>query len=418
MLNFTAFSISLIMKIAYLTTCFGTQSHTFIRREIRALRGLGLDLTLYGIRKDSNNLASDAADLVAQTCYLYPLSWAYTLKCNAKSLRRSPVHYLRGLFSAFGSPEFGIKRRAKMVYHYVIAAGVGEQALADRVTHIHAHFMNVSASIAMYAAHHAQLPFSVTAHSAGEFRTPHTLGVHQKLKQAQFLLMISNYNIEYFDAIEPCRQKSHIVRCGMDLQDFTYRLASAYQVHSPARLLAVGRFVEKKGFHYLIEAAHILKNRGISFNLALIGDGQFASQLKSLAEQLDLNQLVTFLGQKGTDFVRQEMGEADLVIVPSVTSASGEMEGLPVVIMEAMASGVPVIASAHSGIPEIVRSGETGQLTAEKDPQSIASAITDFLQNPCPQQIANARRLIEDTFNIDVVAEQRLDLFKRYHSDP
>ena len=96
-LNFTAFSISLIMKIAYLTTCFGTQSHTFIRREIRALRGLGLDLTLYGIRKDSNNLASDAADLVAQTCYLYPLSWAYTLKCNAKSLRRSPVHYLRSI---------------------------------------------------------------------------------------------------------------------------------------------------------------------------------------------------------------------------------------------------------------------------------------------------------------------------------
>lgn len=405
------------MKIAYLTNCFGTQSHTFIRREIRALRKLGVDLQLYGIRKDTDNLASDALDLVEQTHYLYPISLADAVKGNFKCLLRAPGHYLKGLVQAFTSEEFGLKRRAKMVYHYLVAASMGERARRDGVSHIHAHFMNVSTSIAMYAAHHAQLPYSVTVHSAGTFKTPHILGVHQKLRQAQFLMMISNYNVEYFDAIEPCRHKSHVVRCGMDLDDFAFRPATTYQVHAPVRLLAVGRFVEKKGFLYLIEAAGILQREGVNFTLNLIGGGPLASQLKARAEALGLGERVTFLGQKSTDYVRQAMAESDIVIVPSVTSATGEMEGLPVVIMEAMASGVPVIATAHSGIPEIVQPDITGQLTKERDAEGIAKAIQAFIASPRLEQIDKARHLIEDTFNISVVAQQRHELFKRYHLD-
>lgn len=402
------------MKIAYITSCFGTQSHTFIRREIRALRNLGLRLSLYGVRRDEQSTAPDAEDLIAETRYLYPLSYSALLRSNLFFLFRSPLHYLKGLASAFSSTEFGLKRRAKMLYHYFAAAAVARDMLTQNVDHIHAHFMNVSASLAMYAAHHSKTPFSITVHSAGTFRTPHILGVHQKLSSAQFLLMISTYNIEYFSNIVPCREKSHVVRCGMELTEFDFRGNSKPQ-SNPARILAVGRFVEKKGFRYLIQACRELCERGVDFQLSLIGDGPLRRDLESEVVGLDLENIVNFTGPKSTNEVRAAMADADVVVVPSVTSASGEMEGLPVVIMEAMAIGVPVVASAHSGIPEIVRDGKTGYLTPEKDASAIAEAVQKTLQQPSAAMVADAYNLVSETFNVQHVAQQRLELFHHYH---
>lgn len=373
-------------------------------------------MLLYGIRRDTGNIAQDAADLVAETHYLYPLAATRVLSCNLRLLLRSPVHFLQGLFSAFGGKEFSFKRRLKMVYHYLVSATFADHLVENGITHIHAHFLNVSSSVAMYAAHHARLPYSITVHSAGTFKTPDTLGVHQKLRNAQFLLMISAYNVDYFDAIQPCRSKSHVVRCGMDLDGFEYRPADTWAPHQPARILAVGRFVEKKGFTHLIEAAACLRERDCKFTLEIIGDGPLAAELKARCVQLKLTDTVKFPGQQSTTYVKQAMTECDIVVVPSVTSQSGEMEGLPVVIMEAMATGVPVVATAHSGIPEILQDGITGHLTPEKDPVAIARAIETLLSEPNPALIDNARRLIEQTFNIDVVAKQRFDYFTHYQA--
>lgn len=404
------------MKVAYLTTCFGTQSHTFIRREIWALRARDVKIGLYGIRRENSAIASDAQPLVDETIYVYPLKPLDVIRANLKYLLRSPLRYLKGALNALSSKEFSIQRRAKMLYHYCISAPIAERMSEDGITQIHAHFMNVSTSIAMYASYHSTIPFSVTVHSAGTYKTPHMLGVDQKLQSAQFLMMISHNNVEYFDAISPCRDKSHVVRCGMNLNDFTFR--DAEKVHSQvrARLLGVGRFVEKKGFKYLIDAAHLLHKSGVEFTLTLIGDGPLAEPLKQLAKEHQLGDRVLFAGQKSTAEVRAAMLESDVVIVPSVTSATGEKEGLPVVIMEAMATGVPVIASEHSGIPEIVQPGKTGILTPEKDARAIAQAITQVVQQPSPEMIKNAYQLVEQNFNIERVAEQRLALFSRYHA--
>lgn len=360
-------------------------------------------------------MAPDAQDLVAQTHYLYPLKYTQLFLCNLRFFKRSPLHYIKGMLSSVTSPEFSLKRRAKMLYHYLAATTLAQEMLKQNVDHIHAHFMNVSASLAMYASHHSKIPYSITVHSAGTFKTPHILGVHQKLRSAQFLLMISNYNIEYFSKIVPCREKSHVVRCGMALADFDFR-GTDHEVSTPAKLLAVGRFVEKKGFIYLIQACRHLKQLNVDFQLSLVGDGPLKAALEQEVAKLDLGDRVIFTGPKSTEEVRQAMTEADVVIVPSVTSTTGEMEGLPVVIMEAMATGVPVVASAHSGIPEIVQDGKTGYLTPEKDAQAIAQAIVKTLQEPSPAMIENAYRLVEQTFNIDRVAEQRLELFSHYHT--
>lgn len=403
------------MKLTYLTNCFGSQSHTFIRREIRALRDLGVEICLFGIRKDAENCADDARDLVAGTQYLYPLALVDVVRQNLHYLSRSPGRYVTGAYRAFSSPEFTLKRRAKMLYHYLVAASPARTMERAGVTHIHAHFMNASASIAMYASWHGRIPFSITVHSAGTYKTPHILGVEQKLREAQFLIMISNHNIDYFDPIAPCRDKSHVVRCGIDLHSFPLRLASKpRKPKDKAQLLAVGRFVEKKGFIYLVDAAEILRKHDVDFELKLIGDGPLGPEIEQRIAKLGLEQHVTLAGRRGADEVRRAMTEADVVIVPSVTSQSGEKEGLPVVIMEAMATGVPVVASRHSGIPEIVRPNETGYLTAERDAHEIARAIRQILEGDTSEMVERARKLVESEFDIARVAEQRREIFSRH----
>lgn len=392
-----------------------------MRREIRALRELGVELALYGIRKDDSSQAADAKDLVEETYYLYPINKTLALSANLHYLLRSPLRYLKGLWKAFISPEFSLPRRTKMVAHYCLAASVARHMETVGVTHIHAQFLNVSSSIAMYAAAHAQIPFSVTVHSAGSFKAADTVGLHEKLQSAQFLIMISHYNVDYYDAVTPCRDKSYVVRCGMNLEDFAFQIpanlfaqAQAGEIRK-ATLLGVGRFVAKKGFRYLIEMAALLQQRNVNFELRILGNGPLDDELRALADRLQVQNCVKFLGEKSTSEVRAEMAEADIVIVPSIITDAGDMEGLPVVIMEAMATGAAVIASAHAGIPEIVIPEETGLLTEERNPQSIADAVCQIIAHPSEERLRRARKLIEEHFNIAIVAQQRQDIFRRHH---
>lgn len=404
------------MKVAYLTTCFGTQSHTFIRREIVALRALGLEIALLGVRRDGS-APEESHPLQAETHYLYPLNLFKTVNGNLKYFFRSPTKYLCGAWKAITEPEFSLKRRLKMLYHYFISVTAAQTLETLQCDHVHAHFMNVSSSIGMYAAYHSGIPYSITVHSAGTFKTPHILGIHQKLKQAQFLMMISEYNIRYFNEIQPCKEKAHLVRCGMDLENFKFKGAKNYTPNNPLRILAVGRFVEKKGFLYLVRAVGLLAHANIPFELTLIGSGPLEDQLKSEVDSLEINQQVHFTGQKTSQFVHQTMSQSDVVVVPSVTSQSGEMEGLPVVIMEAMATGIPVISTQHSGIPEIVINNQTGFLVPEKSPEAIAAALQKIVEKRCDMEalIDSAHNLVNQQFNIDAVAKMRLQLFSQHH---
>lgn len=402
------------MKIAYLTNCFGTQSHTFMRREIYALRREHLPLKLYGIRADPSQITADAEALVQETEYLYPLTLAALLRANTRYLAKAPWRYIKHLGQAFCYKEFSLRRRMKMVFHYFAAAPLAANMQKNGVTHIHAQFLNVSSSIAMYASQHSGIPFSITVHSAGSYRAADTLGLHQKLDTAQFLIMISEFNIDYYDAISPCRHKSHVVRCGMDLEQFVMRDSGQNHPQKPPVIMGVGRFVEKKGFTYLVQAAADLKQRGVPFKVKLIGSGPLEAQLKEQVKNRGLSDDFDFLGQRSTEEVRATMAASDVVVVPSITTDNGDMEGLPVVIMEAMASGIPVVASNHSGIPEIVIPGSTGDLTPERDPVAIAKAIESVLSNGRDQQRLRARQLVEDNFNIEVVAKHRLTLFTQH----
>lgn len=400
------------MKIAYLTSCFATASHTFIRREVIALRALGIDIELYGIRRDSPG-CEEAKTFAFETNYLYPVSFKDLLVCNFQQLAKRPASYIKQILAAFLGKEFGFKRRLKMVYHCLAASVMARHMKRSGVTHVHAHFLNVSSSIAMFAAGHLGIPYSITVHSAGTYKTPHMLGMNQKLRQAQFLMMISHNNVRYFDAIEPCREKSHVVRCGLDLEGFEYGSNNEQKnFKEPLAILCVGRFVEKKGFIYVIEAMASLE---LPAHLTIVGYGPLERELKHRVVELDLEGTVTFAGKRDASGVKEAMAQADVLVVPSVTSASGEMEGLPVVIMEAMAQGLLVVAAQHSGIPEIVQDGKTGWLAPEREIKALAEAILNAAKSDVALVRRQARQLIEGEYNIATIAQTRKELFIQHH---
>ncbi len=394
------------MKLVYLTTCFGTPSHTFIRREIRELRKQGHGVSLFGVRQDTA-CADDAKDLVDETTYLYPIAPVATFLANVKYLITKPGKYFKGIGIALSSKNGSLKRRLKVLYHLMVAARFASQFEREDVTHIHAHFLNVSSSIAMFASLLSNAPYSVTVHSAGERDLPHVDALASKLREAKNLLMISQFNIDYYSDVHPCQDKSKVVRCGMVMDQFIKR--EFVPPHNPLKVLAVGRFVEKKGFKYLVDAADILAQRGVELDVEILGSGPLHDDVKAQISTLKMQDIVKLPGHAPMSEVQSKMLAADVVVVPSVTSESGEMEGIPVVLMEAMASGVPVIGTAHSGIPELVRD-DTGVLVPEKDATALADALQAFKADKA--KIDKARALIDDQFNIEKVVQQRLKIFQ------
>lgn len=412
------------MRIAYLTNCFGAQSHTFIRREIAALAKQDIEIELFGIRRDvSARLTDSERQLVARTHYLYPVQIARTLLLNLEWMLTQPHRYWPALWVAIFNGERKLSQRLKLIYHFFVAAPLARELQTRGVEHLHAHFMNVSATMAMYASLLTGIPYSITVHSAGTRNAPHIIGIAQKLRHAQFLIMISRFNIDYFDGIYPCRDKATVVRCGIDIDQFPYREPESDPIGAvaePVSLLAVGRLVEKKGFAFLVDAVARLRDRAVDVSLDIVGSGPLEDALRQQVRDLSLTDRVTFSGPASTDEVRKKMLQATAVVVPSVTSASGEMEGIPVVLMEAMALGVPVVATRHSGIPELVREDETGILVAEQDAEALALALQSFSDMSSGKVlerarfIRKARRLIESEFDITVVARQRHNLFLQH----
>ena len=404
-------------RIAYITSSFGALSHTFIRREIIELRKLGLNISLYGIRPQAaEELSTQERALENETIYLYPFRALTAITTNISFATSSPITYFKTLLTALANEETNIFQHFKLIYHFFMASCIALDMREKNVQHIHAHFMNVPASVAMYCAKLLGISFSVTNHSAGIKGLKSMTGLKSKVKEAKFICVISEYNREYMsERIYPCREKTYIVRCGINPDNYTWKTGQNLDGGAVGiKLLAVGRLVEKKGFAYLIKSTKLLKKEKINFQLSIIGDGSLRKRLAKLVSDCKLQNEIIFKQSLPHEEVEKELNKAAILVVPSIEAKTGEKEGIPVVIMEAMASGVLVIASRHSGIPEIVKDKITGLLVPEKDPLAIVEKIklaktNNGLVKAC---IANARRLISEEFNIEKIAKQKKKIFE------
>ncbi len=357
---------------------------------------------------------ADAAPLVARAHYTPFINWAIVW-ANLWFLLRRPLAYLNTLWTLvwanLGSPNYlvgGLAVFPKVVYF-------ARQMQRDSVTHIHAHFANHPAAAAFAIHSLTGIPYSFTAHGADLQVDQHML--REKVAAADFVVTISDYNVEFI--VEHCgeqaRDRIKVIRCGVDTQVFRadedWRPSNNQR---PLTIVCTGTMYEVKGHAYLIDACRLLDEQGVQFQCHLIGDGPLLESLNTQVKQSRLEDKVIFRGRLTRDEIAAQLRLADVLVAPSVPTDSGRREGIPVVLMEAMASGLPVVASAISGIPELIDDEENGLLLPPRDSQAIANALARLHgDRELRERLSEAaQRKVEEQYNLTRNAARLCELFQ------
>ena len=361
-------------RVAYMMSRFPKLTETFILYEMLAVQAQGVTVELYPLQREQTSVMHpEAAPLVARAHYQPLLSWAI-LRAQWHYLRRKPRAYLgalRDLLRAnWGSARYFLGALA----FFPKAVRFAQLMEASGIDHLHAHFASHPAAMAFAIHRLTGIPYSFTAHGSDLHRDRHMLC--QKVAEAAFVVTIARFNQEIFVAEcgESARAKVQVIHCGVDTEVFQPRQRSSDHP-GPLQILCIGTLHEVKGQTYLIEACRLLRERGVDFVCRLVGDGPDEAALRAQVMGAGLADAVHFEGRKTRQEVIALLEAADVVVAPSVPSRDNRREGIPVVLMEAMGAGVPVIASDLSGIPELVEHEVNGLLVPPGDAAAIAAAL-------------------------------------------
>ena len=279
------------------------------------------------------------------------------------------------------------------------AATLALQIQARGIRHLHAHFGTQAATIARLAARFAGVSYSFTAHAKDIYHHyAEPVNLAAKIADAAFTITVSDYNLAHLKHEYPSDAPIYRIYNGLNLAQFPYLPPQ----NRPPRILAVGRLVEKKGFPDLIDAIATLRERGIHCTCDIIGDGNQREALAAHIARLHLEDRVRLLGNRSQAEVKNHIRQAAMLIAPSIISADGDRDGLPTILVEAMALGTPCISTNIVGIPELIRDQSTGLLAPPNDPPALADSIARLLNDPAlaARLATNARALIERDYNI------------------
>jgi glycosyltransferase involved in cell wall biosynthesis len=306
------------------------------------------------------------------------------------------------------------------MYIFMKAVAIAYLLKDEEIDLLHSHFAWLSGAATWICSRLLELPFTVTVHAYDIFASNDLLPLIAT--NANHIIAISNYNRLKVESVIPSsRRPISVIHCGVDLSLIKppQRLEITQLDRKPIRILSIGSLVPKKGFSYLIEACHVLKIKGINFTCTIIGGGPAERTIRDQIKKYNLSQHVRLMGIKPHNEIVSYYYEHDLFVLASVESPSGDKDGIPVVLMEAGAAGLPLISTEISGIPELVRHGETGLLVAPADVVSLANAIIDLAANPTTREALgqNARELVEADFNLEHNVNSLAELFHNIYEE-
>ena len=364
------------MKIAYITSLYPAVSHTFILREILALRRLGLDIDTFSIRRaaPADILGDDAARESCTTRWLVPPHPIPYLTAFLWAVATRPQRAVQVLRLALSRNTISFGQRLKWLFYFAEAVQLARWLNAGRHNHVHCHFGNNGANTAMLAARIADIPFSMTCHGS-ELNDPEGNNLGEKVRASAFTVCVSEFGRSILKGICPENQcsKLHVVRCGLDSGTDTRERTTQNDV---PKLVSVGRLSPEKAQDTLLDALAILRDTDVKFHCTLVGEGPMRRSIEARAAQLDLHAHLTLTGALPPDRVAEIYGKADVIVLSSIS------EGVPIVLMEAMSHALPVVATRVGGIPELVDDGRTGLLVPSEDPASLADALRRVLDDP------------------------------------
>jgi colanic acid/amylovoran biosynthesis glycosyltransferase len=393
------------MRVGYVLKRYPRYSETFIVNEILAHEAAGLNIEIFALRPPEDTHFQNIISRVRAPVHYIRKPVQGRMSESLNSLAPTAASYFWAELQEVSRviPEFWEKlsvakgEGASTVYQ---AAWLAREVSTRGITHLHAHFGTIATSVARLASHFSGVPYTFTAHAKDIFHESiDSEDLGRKLSDAKTVITVSDYNLKYLqETYGAAARRVQRIYNGLDLSQLSYRSP----LHRPPLIVFVGRLIEKKGVLILVEACRKLKDWGCEFRCQIIGTGYLQEQLQQQIQQLHLDSVVEIVGPRPQNEVFEHIQQAAAFVAPYVIGSDGNRDGLPTVLLEAMALGTPCVATDVTGIPEIVRDKETGLLVPQHDVEALASALMQLLNNATGREklAVQARQLIETAFDI------------------
>jgi colanic acid/amylovoran biosynthesis glycosyltransferase len=387
-------------KIAYLISRYPAISHTFILREVTQLRALGMHIETASINLPDHELSAMPIHEkleASRTYYVKQDGFLSALLAHLTTLFTQPGAWLQGFFYIFKLGKFDVKALLKGFAYFTEALMIGRWMKQRKLTHLHIHFATAAANVGLYVKTVFKFPLSITVHGPDEFDNVSTQFLQEKIRAADFIFCIGTYaKSQLMRLSDPIHwNKIHIAPLGVDPS--RYEKKHVQYTGWPIHILCVGRLTPAKGQHILISAAQKMLQQGREFRISIVGTGPDEASLKIASERAGLSKHIHFTGALNQDAVHALYKETDIFVLPSFA------EGIPVVLMEAMACGIPCISSKITGIPELIRSNDEGLLLPPSDVDSLHRALITLMSNAQLRESIShaARQRIITNFNLE-----------------
>lgn len=403
-----------LKRIAYIGMEIPALSATFVYNEIFSLEKINFRVTPISVHYPNDSAAgNNIIELKNRTYFLYRNSiWAFIL-ANIRCMFRFTSGYFNTLLMSISdSLKVGIFSHTGkgILYRFFVSPKAAAIILKSGCLHIHAHFAHIATDIAMYASGISGIPFSFTSHANDLFQRGWLL--KEKVERSKFAVTISEYNRHFLADNGAPIDKIHVIHCGVDTESFKPRTLVCKS--DTPKIGTIGRMVDKKGFDILIDACEILYKKGQPFNLEIAGSGPLHDDLQKHVNDNNLSERITLIGALPHDKVSDWLKSKDIFVLPCKKDRYGDMDGIPVVLMEAMAMGVPIISSRISGIPELVNDGITGLLIEENNTEALSEAIIKIVSDIWLRDkiIMNGIEKVRNDFCLSKNVKILSDLFK------
>jgi colanic acid/amylovoran biosynthesis glycosyltransferase len=384
--------------VGYLVSWFPAITETFILEEVRDLRARGVPVEVFPLfGRRGGDVHAAWAGLEACTHYHASLSWEI-VTAQLHWLRRRPAAYLSTWWDALrgNAPSRKLFLRTPIVV--AKAALIARRIEALGIRHVHAHWATHPTLAAWVVQALTGVGYSFTTHAHDLYVD--TAMLREKVEAARFVVTISDFNRAIIEGHcgAPVAGKIHVVRCGVDLAAFAPRPRTPSET---ATFVCVAGLREYKGHDVLFDACRLLRDRGFRLRVVLVGEGVLRRHLEERIVREGLSGIVELVGAMPHERIPDLLATATAMVLPSVRARDGQMEGIPVALMEAMAAGVPVISTRISGVPELVEDGVTGLLVEERDAAGLAAAMQRIAAAPelAARFVEAARRTVRERFD-------------------
>ena len=411
------------LVIGYVVRAYPRLSQTFIVNEILELERLGWSIRIYGINASRESAVQpQVARVRAPVEFLESAlkqSWIRSAADHLRLALASPRRYVRTLFYVLRHAEldagYSTESRFRSFLHAVCLAGLLDRERRSGATppgHLHAHFAHTPALVVLLAHLLTGIPYSFTAHARDLYQIPAS-ALAERIEHARAVVTVCDENVRYIEHAVPekSRGKVRLIHNGIDLLDF--RPGPAGPRPSPPLVASASRLVEKKGFPDLLHALARVKAQGGLFECVIYGEGPMGEELSAAIERLGLSAAVRLAGRCTQAALASVLPRVDVFALTPFVTASGDRDGIPTVLAEAMACGLPVVSTQVAGIPDLVKHEENGLLVAPRDVEAIAAAILNLLEDEEKRRRlgAAARRTVAESFERSACVRQIAAIF-------